>query len=86
MASVIGGLPDLSGFIKSQNLVVSATFPYIGAERRVSGFIPRPMKALELLTETEAEDPGAAQCDTEGGSPIENREIDISVPGSGDLA
>jgi hypothetical protein len=86
MASVIGGLPDLSGFIKSQNLVVSATFPYIGAERRVTGFIPRPIKALDLSNEAEAMELGTAGCGTASGSPMENREIEVSVPGSGDSA
>lgn len=56
MASVIGGLPDLSGFVKSQNLAVSATFPYVAADRLAPAFVPRPMKTLELgadIAETE---------------------------------
>jgi hypothetical protein len=41
MASVISGLPDLTGYIKSQDLAIQATFTYVGAEKRNAGFIPR---------------------------------------------
>ena len=56
MASAIGGLQDLSGFIKSQNLVVSATFPYIPAEQRAVSFVPRPINGLDLFVSPEITD------------------------------
>lgn len=45
MDSVIQGLPNLSGYLKSQNLVVPVTFPWVPPERKQRGFIPRPMEA-----------------------------------------
>ncbi len=45
MDSVIQGLPNLSGYLKSQNLVVPATFPWVPPERKQRGFIPRPIEA-----------------------------------------
>ncbi len=49
MPSVIGSLPNLSGYIKSKGLVVAATFPYIPQDQRQPGFQPRPLRELELL-------------------------------------
>jgi hypothetical protein len=43
MDSVIQGLPNLSGYLKSQNLVVPVTFPWVPPERKQRGFIPRPI-------------------------------------------
>ena len=45
MDSVIQGLANLSGYLKSQNLVVPVTFPWVPPERKQRGFIPRPMEA-----------------------------------------
>jgi hypothetical protein len=83
MASVIGGLPDLTGYIKSQNLVVRTQFPYIGVERRMIGFLPRHMPALDL-PEAEAIEPGAI--DIGSGSQMEHREIEVSVSEQGNSA
>ncbi len=49
IASVIGSLPNLSGYIKSKGLVVAAAFPYIPPEHRQAGFLPRPLPELEPL-------------------------------------
>ena len=44
MESVIQGLPNLSGYLKSQNLVVPVTVPWVPPERKQRGFIPRPIE------------------------------------------
>ena len=49
MPSVIGSLPNLSGYLKSKGLVVAATFPYIAQKQLQSGFQPRPLRELELI-------------------------------------
>lgn len=41
-ASVIGGLPDLSGYVKSQHLATPAVFDDVGPESFRPGFLPRP--------------------------------------------
>ena len=43
MDSVIQGLPNLSGYLKSQDLVVPVAFPWVPPERKQRGFIPRPI-------------------------------------------
>jgi hypothetical protein len=45
MDSVIQGLPNLSGYLKSQNLVAPVTFPWVPPVRKQRGFIPRAMEA-----------------------------------------
>ena len=45
MDSVIQGLPNLSGYLKSRNLVVPISFPWVPPERKQRGYIPRPMEA-----------------------------------------
>jgi hypothetical protein len=44
MDSVIQGLPNLSSYLKSQNLVVRANFPWVPPERKQRGFIPRKIE------------------------------------------
>jgi hypothetical protein len=55
MDSVIQGLPNLSGYLKSQNLVVPVTFPWVPRERKQRGFIPRPMEANAPLQSVAAQ-------------------------------
>ena len=49
MASTIEGLPDLTGCIKSRDLVVAASFPRVDAEPCHPAFLPRPLPQLEPL-------------------------------------
>jgi len=49
MASTIEGLANLKGYIKSQDLVVSASFPRMDAQQLHPGFLPRPLPQLEYL-------------------------------------
>ena len=56
MDSVIQGLPNMSGYLKSQNLVVPVTFPWVPPERKQRGYIPRPME-----TYTPSQSIGVAQ-------------------------
>lgn len=49
MASTIEGLPNLTGYIKSRDLVVAASFPRVDARPCHPAFLPRPLPQLELL-------------------------------------
>ena len=49
MASTIEGLHNLTGYIKSRDLVVSASFPRFDARLIHPGFLPRPLPQLEAL-------------------------------------
>jgi type IV secretory pathway TraG/TraD family ATPase VirD4 len=49
MASTIEGLHNLTGYIKSRDLVVSASFPRLDARLIHPGFLPRPLPQLEAL-------------------------------------
>ena len=61
MDSVIQGLPNLSGYLKSQNLVVPVTFPWVPPERKQRGFIPRPMEAYTPGQSIAAQPPNRPQ-------------------------
>ena len=61
MDSVIQGLANLSGYLKSQNLVVPVTFPWVPPERKQRGFIPRPMEAYALGQNIAAQSPNRPQ-------------------------
>jgi hypothetical protein len=50
MASTIGGLPNLTGYLKSQDFVVPISFPYLQPVLRQPGFLPRPLPELEVLS------------------------------------
>jgi hypothetical protein len=45
LASTIQGLADQHGYVKHGNLLVEATFPYIGLAKREAGFVLRETKA-----------------------------------------
>jgi hypothetical protein len=60
MDSVIQGLPNLSGYLKSQNLVVPVTFPWVPPERQ-RGFIPCPMEAYTPVQSIAAQTPNRPQ-------------------------
>ena len=49
MASTIEGLANLTGYIKSRELVVAATFPREDAQPRHPASLPRPLPHLEFL-------------------------------------
>jgi type IV secretory pathway TraG/TraD family ATPase VirD4 len=49
MASTIEGLRNLTGYIKSHDLVVSASFPRMDAQQLHPGFMPHPLPQLETL-------------------------------------
>jgi hypothetical protein len=61
MDSVIQGLPNLSGYLKSQNLVVPVTFPWIPPERKQRGFILRPMEGHTPVENIAAQPPNRLQ-------------------------
>lgn len=50
MASTIEGLHNLTGYIKSRDLVVAAGFPYQKLQAKEPAFLPRPLAELEPLT------------------------------------
>jgi Type IV secretion-system coupling protein DNA-binding domain len=50
MASTIGGLRNLTGYLKSQDFVVAISFPYVQPLLRQPGFLPRPLPELEVLS------------------------------------
>ena len=49
MASTIEGLPNLTGYIKSRDLMVAASFPRVDAQLCHPAFLPRPLPQLEPL-------------------------------------
>jgi Type IV secretion-system coupling protein DNA-binding domain len=49
MASTIAGLDNLVGYLKSKNLVVPMSFPYVQPERRHPAFLPRALPELGTL-------------------------------------
>jgi hypothetical protein len=53
MASTIAGLRNLTGFLKSQDLVVSMSFPYLKPSMRQPGFLLRRLPELEPLSVSE---------------------------------
>jgi hypothetical protein len=50
MASTIGGLRNLTGYLKSQDFVVPISFPYLQPVLQQPGFLPRPLPELEVLS------------------------------------
>lgn len=50
MASTIGGLRNLTGYLKSQDFVVPISFPYFRPVPCQPGFLPRPLPELEVLS------------------------------------
>jgi len=50
MASTIEGLHNLTGYLKSRDLAVATSFPYLPLESRHPGFIPRPLPQLRKLS------------------------------------
>jgi hypothetical protein len=50
MASTIAGLRNLTGYLKSQDLVVPTSFPYSPPVPRQPGFLLRPLPELEVLS------------------------------------
>jgi len=55
-ASTITGLDNLAGYLKSRNLVVPMSFPYIRSELRHPAFLPRALPELETLVLTRTPD------------------------------
>ena len=50
MASIIEGLHNLSGYVKSRDLVVPVSFPYFKLEAKHPAFLPRALPELESLS------------------------------------
>ena len=50
MASTIEGLHNLTGYIKSRDLVVAASFSYLKLKTKHPAFVPRALPELEPLT------------------------------------
>lgn len=50
MASTIAGLRNLTGYLKSQDLVVPISFPYLQPDLQQPGFLPRLLPELERLS------------------------------------
>jgi DNA polymerase III delta prime subunit len=50
MASTIGGLKNLTGYLKSQDFVVPISFPYSQPVANQPGFLQRPLPELEVLS------------------------------------
>jgi hypothetical protein len=49
MASTIEGLHNLTGYVKSRDLVVPASFPYLKLQTKQPAFVPRALPELEPL-------------------------------------
>jgi type IV secretory pathway TraG/TraD family ATPase VirD4 len=50
MASNIEGLHNLTGYVKSRDLVVPTSFPYLKPQKKQPAFVPRALPELEPLT------------------------------------
>jgi hypothetical protein len=50
MASTIEGLHNLTGYVKSRDLAVPASFAFLPMEARYPSFIPRPLPQFQALT------------------------------------
>jgi len=75
MASTIGGLRNLAGYLKSQDFVVPISFPYLQPVPRQPGFIPRPLPGLEVLSVAKKAVAAAASAGTAStGSEKQDRE------------
>src|SRR5262249_14475214 len=61
MASTIEGLPNLTGYVKSRDLAVPASFAFLGLEACFPSFIPRPLPQFQALALARV---GAAEGDT----------------------
>src|SRR5487761_27440 len=70
MASTIGGLKNLTGYLKSQDFVVPISFPYSRPVVRQPGFLPRPLRELEVLSVP----PKAAAAAASAGTPSANNQ------------
>jgi len=84
MASTIGGLKNLTGYLKSQDFVVPISFPYSRPVVNQPGFLPRPLPELEVLsvspkTAAAAASPGTASTDGQrkNGGRSPQRELEI---------
>jgi len=84
MASTIAGLRNLTGYLKSQDLVVPMSFPYLKPDLRQPRFLPRPLPELETLSAPKKAPAAAASAATTatgsdqkglGQSPQRNLEI-----------
>jgi len=60
MASTIEGLHNLTGYVKSRDLAVAATFPRVDAQPSHPAFLPRPLPQLESLPPPKASAAAAA--------------------------
>jgi hypothetical protein len=49
MASTIEGLHNLTGYVKSRDLAVPASFAFLPMEARYPSFIPRPLPQFQAL-------------------------------------
>ena len=61
MASIIEGLHNLTGYIKSRDLVVPVSFPYLKLEAKHPAFLPRALPELESLSVPETAPVAAKQ-------------------------
>ncbi len=66
MASEIQGLADLHGYVKFENLVVRAQFPYVELKAKQPAFLPRPLPQLEFLPAPEPARAAAASAGANG--------------------
>jgi Type IV secretion-system coupling protein DNA-binding domain len=56
MGSTIAALPNLTGYLKSRDLVVPMSFRYVAAEQKQPAFVGRPLPALEKLSVSQIAD------------------------------
>jgi hypothetical protein len=78
MASTIGGLRNLTGYLKSQDLVVPMSFPYLKPDLRQPRFLPRPLPELERLSVPER----AVAAAVAAGTPATASQQQDRAPGS----
>jgi hypothetical protein len=80
MDSVIQGLENLSGYLKSRNLVVPMHFPWVPPERTQRGYIPRPIEAFRPVVRRQIAAATANSAPGNGITPVsdsENRALQV---------
>lgn len=85
MASIIEGLHNLTGYVKSRDLVVPVSFPYFKLEARHPAFLPRALPELESLSLPKAAPVVAKQPSVQDQIPFPQPEPDRGREGAQEL-
>jgi hypothetical protein len=80
MASEVGGLDPLHGYLKHGNLVLRMRFPYMELASHAEKFIERTMRPVATVSPARAPEPVTAQGGPDNGLQGAQRKLSQSVP------